>query len=333
MSRRSFRIRECGSWRWFCGSAEILLPWFKGGNVAQDIVPVKENSRRKVWIVSGADGRQYFAKYEKQPLISALLHDKTRQEFDAAVLLEKEQIPCVHFAAYGKRGWTESILVSDAVPDTVSAKEFFFRIASADPEKRQMFLSNLRKLLEKLYHAGIRHGDFHAGNVLAGEKDGSLTLVDAGALHKEDHADEVELGHIVSDLQPELTDQEASELLSALTDDPQDLLTQIRERLCLLIANEWEKRRVQILSGKSKFTHCEERSGITFHVVSTPWFSRGTLPEDLSSLTKKEMPEAEGWELLLDMFRARLEGRSFSDRIIACTRNDCGTVTLYCAED
>ena len=330
MIGRSFKIADCGNWRWFSGSAEVLLPWFRGGCVAPEIVPVKQNARRKVWLVTGADGKQYFAKYEKQPLISALLHNKARQEFEAAQLLEDVQIPCVHFSAYGKRGIRESILVSDAVPQAVSVKEFWFRIAAVDMEKRQIFLKNLRELLEKMFLAGIRHGDFHAGNILVSEKDGSLTLVDPGALRKEECADEVELGHIVTDLQPELTEQEAWDLLAGLTPDPRSLLIRLQERLRMMIANEWIKRSSQILSGNSKFTHCEERAGKTFYVVSTPWFSRGTLPEDLSALRREELTAEEGEQVLLEMFRARLEGREFAgEKIAAYTRDGAERMTLY----
>ncbi len=320
------KIAACGKWVWEKETdPAVLLPWFAGGMVRGGI-EVKRNARRAVYRVTAQNGKDYFAKLEQSPCL--LLRNKAKIEFKAGRMLREADIPCVEFAACGRRGLHETLLVSRAEENTVDAREYFFSVAAADPLKRKTFLEALFALLRKMKEKGIRHRDFHAGNILVREEsngDCMLLLVDPLAVSRSTRADAFELARILNDFAPLLTEEEAL----ALAENNPELLARIVQDRKEKCRREWDKRKNQILSGNSKFSRTVQlENGRVLEIASTPWYKPGILPEDLSSLAVEICSAEEAEFRWLEMFRARLGGR----RTPYCylVRENCGAeVRLY----
>jgi len=319
------RIPDCGNWTWLKADPETLLPWFRNGVVTGGTL-VKQNPRRSVWTVTAANGKRYFAKMETLPLFH--FRNNAAAESVAAETLEKAGVPCVHFVACGKLG-RRTMLVSGAVENAVSAKEFWFGTCTKDPAKRQLFLQNMRDFLALLNEKNVRHPDFHAGNILVRQNDCSPVLVDPLGVSIADAADAAELAHICVDFLPDIRQDEAEFLIAPLGKDPAALVAQAKQALIDFIAHEWDRRKARILSGNSKFSRTVRRDGRVFEVASTEWFGDRDLPDDLeTAYTAETFPAQEAEARFLAMFRARLEGRSFSPHY--AVREFCGeTQILY----
>ena len=301
------KIAACGKWIWEKETEPaVLLPWFAGGAVNGGI-EVKRNPRRVVYRVMAQNGKNYFAKLEHSGCL--LLRNKAKIEFEAGRMLREAGIPCVEFVACGRRGLHETLLVSRAEENVVDAREYFFSVAAIDPVRRNAFLSALLALLQKMKEKKIRHRDFHAGNILVREeKNGvcTLLLVDPLAVSQSCCANSFELARILNDFAPLLNDEEA---LVLAENDPELLACIVADRKekC---RREWEKRKIQILSGNSKFSRTVQlEDGRVFEIASTPWYKPGDMPEDLSTLLAETFSAEEAERRWLEMFRARLEGR------------------------
>ena len=320
------KIAACGKWIWEKETDPVvLLPWFAGGSVNGGI-EIKRNARRVVYRVTAQNGKDYFAKLEHSGCL--LLRNKAKIEFEAGRLLREAGIPCVEFAACGRRGLHETILVSRAEENVMDAREYFFSVAAADPVRRKAFLSALFALQRKMKENKIRHRDFHAGNILVREeKNGvcTLLLVDPLEVSLAACANSFELARILNDFAPLLTDEEA---LVLAENDPELLACIVadRKKKC---CREWEKRKIQILSGKSKFSRTVQlENGRVFEIASTPWYKPGEMPEDLSKLPVETYSAEEAERRWLEMFRARLEGRHTPYCYLL--RENCGPeVRLY----
>ncbi|MBO5958518.1 MAG: hypothetical protein J6Q65_00200 [Lentisphaeria bacterium] len=298
------KIAAFGNWHWSRETEpDTLLPWFTGGTVNGGKL-VKQNARRSVYRVTAADGATYYAKLEHGSFL--LFRNKAVIEYRAGKRLQNAGIPCVEFTACGRLGLTHTILVSRAVENTCDSREYFF---TASPEKRAAFLDALIALQKKMRKNGIRHRDFHAGNLLVREReDGTcdLILVDPLEVRQTGDADPFELARILSDYCPVLSDEDALRLAE---NDP-ELLQKIREHQYKKCCHEWGKRKKQILSGNSKFSRTHRRNdGRVFEVASTPWYRDGILPDDPDRFPCDICPAKEGERRWLEMFRARLEGR------------------------
>ena len=320
------KISSCGNWYWQKDTdPAVLLPWFSGGTV-RDGLEVKRNACRTVFLVSAEDGQKYYAKLERTGCL--LFRNKARIEFEAGRMLRESGIPCVEFVACGRRGLHETILVSRAEANVVDAREYFFSIAANDPFRRQNFLNSLLALQQKMREKGIRHRDFHAGNILVREENNgacTLLLVDPVAVSRTGEADDFELARILNDFSPLLSDAEA---LALAWNEPELLacIAADRKEKC---SREWEKRKVQILSGNSKFSRTVTRAdGRIFEVASTPWYKPGAMPDDPEDLVCEMLPADEAEARWLAMFRARLEGCNAEQDYLL--REKCGSQTrLY----
>ncbi len=284
-----------------------------------DAVLVKSNAKRTVLRVG-----DWYIKRERS------FRNKAKAEFAAARLLERAGIPCVYFAAYGTCGLLHTILISRAEKDTVSALEYFF----TRPERRKNFLAALKKLMRRMKQLGIRHDDFHAGNVLVRDRgeDCELILVDPVAVRADRHVPPVLLAEFAGDFLPELTEAELEELCGAAAEQESDapaLAQLVCRNLEKKIGKQWKKREKQILSGNSKFLRTVKTDdGRTFRILATRWYAPGVLPADLNAFHREIMPRHDADSCLLTFFRNRLTGKNVPP--LACLEDlPDGNTVLY----
>ena len=311
-------------WKWHKDTDPVFLQdWF--AESLKTGVLIKKNAKRSVRKITSPSGKVYFVKQE------CSFRNKAKKEYAAAAMLRRAGIPCIRFAALGKYGFRQTILISEEEQDTVNALEYFYATAAADPEKRTAFFDALRNLMAAMMQNGIRHSDFHAGNVLVRDTSGSceMILVDPIAAKKSSKACPLKLAGILTNFLPEITDIEMLQVLSVLH-DPTVTPARLKERHAAMIRSEWQKRQKQILSGNSKFTRRIQRDSRIFEVVSTPWYSPGSLPDDaeLAEMTLEIVPDKTADERLLALCRARLEGIPF-DRPFRIMERRNGTTVLY----
>lgn len=303
-------------WQYFSGD-KTFRHWLESGAFSLER-PIKVNAKRSVWKALAPDGKTYFIKREHRSFFS--FRNKAVMELKISRLLpEKYGIDCVQFTALGRCG-RDTLLVSPAVPDTVTAKEYWFDEVVGKGPVRKSFLNAMQDLLRKMQRGGLRHTDFHAGNVLVCRNSGKMILVDLVEIHPAGKADVGELAHICTDFLPDLQDSEAESVISAIAGDAPAEWLRVKENLLRMIEREWEKRKRQILSGRSKFCHTVEIGGKRLDVASDECFRPRVFSENVDCLQKQELPADEAERLWLAMFRARLEGRSPAVQYLAIER-------------
>ncbi|MCK5804491.1 MAG: hypothetical protein KAI66_16755 [Lentisphaeria bacterium] len=152
-----------------------------------EAVPVKRNWRRTVYRVN-IDGDSYFLKHTRgdrfTSWVRGMLHCNGRLEFESGRALENAGVPVVPHLAWARRG-ADSVVVTAAVEPSRDLDDCW-ETARRDPHLRPALLAAIATLLESMARAGVKHRDFHPGNVLVTELDGNAPkamLVDVLGVH------------------------------------------------------------------------------------------------------------------------------------------------------
>lgn len=165
------------NWKWYCRDPRQLDEWFSDRVQLAALNEVKANPVRKVFTVDDC----YFVKQESIKGFAAKIKSriacKAKREFDAAIRLEKAEIPCVRYLGWGC-GKTESMLFTETFSNAVSADDYYWNTLFYQPEKREEFLIVLTDFLKRFFNAGFDHPDLHLGNLLLNPDTMKLKLVD-----------------------------------------------------------------------------------------------------------------------------------------------------------
>lgn len=251
-------------WTWHLRDSSTLDPWFDEFLDGRMGLPYKANAVRQVFRVVSY-GRPLFVKYDRPKKAFARLKSrmlpKARLEYESACLLADCGIPSPECVGWGRRG-PESIIVTKEIPNSVNARDFWFRDVAADEASlRQPYLIELGKFLERFFASGLYHPDFHLGNLVLGEEPFRLHLVDPyGVCRPErlDGAQSFQMLRLIGALRGEIGAGEAAAMMlyADVTEDPETavvLWNRILKAETEEVEKLWRKRRSQIMSGDSKY--------------------------------------------------------------------------------
>ena len=254
---------------------------------------IKENPVRSVIRATDpATGINYYIKRDMprsfMKKAGRFFNSKSRQEFNAALLLQKNDIPVIRYEALGE-SFSESYLISKEIKNFCGAAQFWYSLSGQDTDAtlRQKFIDALTELLKTMNQKKILHPDFHLGNLMCNpEKPQELLLPDPFGIHNVLFRDVTKYNSvIVTNLAAEITKEEGETILRATGADPAlwDIL--LRKNMEKVNA-QWQRRQKQILSGNSKFSRTEIIDGITYHIRNTRWFAPAKFkPEHCKKIT------------------------------------------------
>ena len=302
-----------GGWTWFTENPAVLEPW--ADSIGELLAhPVKHNAVRSVCRATGSDGSGYFVKIERKPGLLNLLRNrffsKAQSEYKSGRLLVECGIPCAEYLAWGRCG-ASSAVVSRALDGWISALKYWYTEARFDGRKKQLWLDAFFDLTFRFCENSLTHPDFHAGNVLLNPATNEYALIDAYGIRRKNNLDEQDLRDILSWILPLRMDVPDDELIQRL--ERRRILSQpaepfFRETVRLNNARldrDWEKRRRrQILSGNSKFSHTEGNREIRHSL----WYEAVPLPDE-AELNIRELDMAAAQTEWLESFRRQLRGK------------------------
>ncbi|MBQ9336722.1 MAG: hypothetical protein IJS14_05435 [Lentisphaeria bacterium] len=260
------------------GDPELLRRSIEPGIEAE---LVKQNPKRKVYRLDCAGGRTLYLKLfaGRGPLISHLRF-YPRLEYLAARRLEKLQLPVIRYLAWGRflRG---GFCLSEGIPGTVPARQYFFQTARHRKDLAASFLTELAEVTRRLRACRIHHPDFHLGNILWSAPEGKLYLADPWGVHRRllrTRPDAVLLCLPWLELrgcaeEAALEDGLCKAGLAEARADARVLLDRAAALHERRVRRHWNKLSARILSGKSKFATEIELGEGRCSFRHTEWFA------------------------------------------------------------
>lgn len=251
-----------------------------------EVVPVKQNPKRKVYCLRCPDGSELYLKlFARQCLLDRHFRFYASCEYQAAKRLEALGLPVIRYLAWGRLHYG-GFCISEGVPEAVQARRYFFETLSVRPGLRADFLTRLSETTLQLVRNRIRHPDFHLGNILYSLAEKKIFLPDPWGVRpcwfwREHHLELLSLPWL--EMSGSVSEDEILTGLqeSGLARDP-DSARSLLERTAVSyerrLRKHWKKLSARILSGHSKYaTEVELPSGrCAFR--HTEWFER---PEKL----------------------------------------------------
>lgn len=277
-----------------------------------EVVPIKQNPKRKVFRLVNASGQSLFLKlFAQQRFPFSVFRFYPSTEYRIARELEKKGIPVIHYLAWGKlkKG---GFCISEGIPDALSARQYFFETVRSNPPLLNSFLGKLAELTGILYHKNYLHPDFHLGNILFTPREPRLFLVDPWGmkgLFLQTTASKIALctawielrGYISQD---KLVDGILSSGLARSKIDAVELLQQAVRRYNRRADAQWLKIARRILTGKSKFATSVQKEDGVYTWRHSLWFTPPPKMEIDPSWRRTDFPSAdESEKIWLDSFR------------------------------
>lgn len=241
---------------------------------------IKENPVRTVTCAADPDnGIVYYIKRDMPrsflKKVFRFFNSKSRQEFNAALFLQKMGISVIRYEALGE-SFSESYLISKEIKNYSNAAQFWYTAPGSDNASglRGQFITALTDLLSTMNQKNILHPDFHLGNLMCDpEKPQNLLLPDPFGVRKVLFRDVTKYNSvIVTNLAAEISEEEGQSILRTTGADPALWNILLRENRETVNA-QWQRRQKQILNGNSKFSRMATIDGITYHIRNTRWFA------------------------------------------------------------
>ena len=272
---------------------------------------VKQNPVRSVCKATAPEsGDVFYIKYDTPKSFLKKLcnrfYSKSRQEFYAADLLRKLNLPVIRYEACGEHA-SDSCLISKEIKNYCSAAQFWYALPtddSAQPQRKK-FITALTALLKTLNENRILHPDFHLGNLMCNPDDPEqLLLPDPYGIRKAYFRNVAAYNSIVvTNLAAEIRAEEGQDILRAAGADPA-LWDKILLKNKNMINAQWQRRIKQILTGKSKFSRTESINGVEYQIRNSRWFA--PLPFAPEGRKQVSMPKEEALAIWLESFRKEM---------------------------
>lgn len=306
-------------WDWYIDDPLRLEPWFSIREDAEEKFLLYRDGVFTVFKTADAAGRNYYVHHEvpdslaKQ--VKALFGSRAKDLFTASGVLNSHNIPSVQYPGWGKCG-TESMIISEELPDAMTALEYWFNIVPHNHVLRLEFLAKLSSLIGLFYSNNLAVKDFSLRKILVRNNGSEMLVVDLN--HVEERAslltkeEKLYLLRPFAEMRGELSADDAivAILDSGLAGDSQEasvLWDEIVDAMEEYIHNDlWPKLEVDLLSGDSTL-YCRTLPGENsiLHVRNSIWHKERVLPDDSNSYAE-ELSEEEAKKIWLAGIKAEI---------------------------
>ena len=306
-------------WDWCIDDPSRLEPWFSIRNDAEEKFLLYRDGVSAVFKTSDASGRSYYVRHDVPDSLAghvkALFGSRAKDLYDASGILADHKIPCVQYPGWGKCG-TESMILSEELPDAVTALEYWFRLVPHNHVLRLEFLSKLADLIGLLCSNALALREFSLRNILVRGNGSEMLVVDVSSVEEREtlsREEKLVLLRPFAEMRGELSADDATVAIldSGLAADSQEaseLWDDAVDNLEEYINNDlWPQVEETILAGEST-PYCRivplENGGV-LHVRNTIWNEELPVPDDTNSYAE-ELPGEDASKVWLNGIKALL---------------------------
>lgn len=227
---------------------------------------IKKNPVRSVWKY----GDLYIKHNHPQSRFDKFrfsIVPKAHSEFKALKILAEMSINAVKPLGWAKYG-SQSLLITKEMAGFVNSKDYWFREACFDSQKKKKFLSSLANFAKFLVERKVIHKDFHLGNLLFNPESSSFALVDVYKLKvgkKKNQKEVFEIYRIISSVMGEINDSDALDFLINVGacndfDSADSLWTKILSAEIPELRKKWTSMKQAVFTN-SKFSSLKKSDG------------------------------------------------------------------------
>lgn len=308
-------------WDWIIDDPDRLEPWFRIRKDAEEKFLLYRDGVFTVFKTADTSGKSYYVHHETPDSLAkhvkALFGSRAKDLYAASAILSACNIPVVPYPGWGKCG-TESMIISEELPDAMTALEYWFRIVPHNHVLRLEFLSRLSGLIGLLHSAKLSLRDFSLRNILVKNNGKEMLLVDVCHVEEKEtlltREEKLILLRPFAEMRGELSADDATIAIldSGLAADSQEaseLWDEVVDAMEEYIKNDlWPRVEEDILTAQSSL-YCRTlppgENGGTVYLRNTIWHKERPLPDDLNSYAE-ELPSEEAQRIWLAGIKAEL---------------------------
>lgn len=306
-------------WDWCIDDESRLDPWFRIYREVEEKFTVKADDTTRVFRVHDSNHRSYYVKHItpnsiREHLI-AFFSSKAKNIYESSDLLLQEGIPSAFYPAWAKNG-TESMILSEEIPETESALEYWFRTSAQNSARRREFISILADLVVQCTASSIVIPELSLDNVLV-RKDGSamffINLLDAEKKETGLSSDE-RLAYLnpFMELRGEISPENISIALheAGFSSSSMNVSELLHERIDILEKEidegTWPDYAAHVLDGEAgSLYRIVRKENSLLRIRNTIWRMPLREPDDSNS-SPEELPDEEAEKIWKDSFKAQL---------------------------
>ena len=305
-------------WDWIIDDPARLEPWFSIREDAEEKFLLYRDGDFAVFKTADTSGRNYFVHHEIPDSLAkhvkALFGSRAKDLYASVAILNEHDIPAVQYPGWGKCG-TESMIISEEIPDAMTALEYWFSIVPHNHVLRLEFLSKLSDLIGLLYNQALALRNFSLKNILIRNNGSEMLVMDVSHVEERDvlsREEKLVLLRPFAEMRGELSaddatiaildsgiaadSQEASELWDEVVDAQEEYINNVL----------WPRIEDGLLAEESTlFYRCIPFEGGLKYVRNSLWYKECPLPDDTNSCAE-EMPEEEAKKIWLNAIKAQL---------------------------
>lgn len=318
MKESSVTIDE---WDWCIDDESRLSPWFRIFHDVEKTFAVKTCDSINIFKVEDIRKRRYIVKHFFPDTLAdhvvSFFSAKAKNIYRSALLLHEAGIPCVEYPGWAKSG-TESMLLSEELPDTVSALEYWYKTAIHDSALRREFVTNLSTLVMSFISASIKISNLSLEHILVRSNGSGMYILNPQDAESKEYdiavEERLELLEPFLELRGEipletiviaLLEASFANNFQELSDTLHDRIRAMEQPLKEGELPEWAEHVLSDKTGPLCRVICDESTGNLIRVRNTIWHQEIPLPDDSNSIME-EMNEERAKEIWSDSFKAQL---------------------------
>lgn len=306
-------------WDWCIDDESRLVPWFHLFREVEQEYVLKATEDTSIFRVGDAQKRNYLVKHFYPNGLAdhliAFFSAKAKNIYDSAILLHSCGIPCADYPGWAKSG-TESMILTEEIPDTVTALEYWFNLSVHNTALRREFVTNLAKLVMSLVSASVTIQTLSLEHLLVKNNGSGMYILNPrDAEKKEDglsHEERMDFLAPFIELRGEISSENIAIALleSGFCDNSLDVTEMIHDKMeafeAALEDDDWPENAEHIREGKNgPFFRVIESNGNVTKIRNTIWFSAMPVPDDSNS-TAEEVGAEDAERIWIDSFKAQL---------------------------
>lgn len=306
-------------WDWCIDDGARLIPWFSVFRELEHEHAIKSTEETCLFRVGDAQKHTYLVKHFYPNSLAdhliAFFSAKAKNVYDSAIVLHSCGIPCADYPGWAKNG-TESMTITEEIPDTETALEYWFHEVTHNTALRREFVTNLAKLVMTFVNASVTADTLSLEHILIGKNGMGMYVLNPHNAEKKEGGlspeERMELLAPFMELRGEISSENiAIALLEAgFCDNSLDVTEMIHDKMEKLEndINEgaWPEFAAHVLAGESgplcRVIHDGENE---LRIRNTIWYSELPVPDDNNS-TAEDVCEEDAEKIWIDSFKAQL---------------------------
>ncbi|MEI6054645.1 MAG: hypothetical protein WCR55_01190 [Lentisphaerota bacterium] len=223
---------------------------------------------------------EYFAKLNRPNTFyhkfKTLFFSNSYFEFKSAMLVQMSNLSVVKASGWCSKGFEDMIVTENPGKGFVEAGAYWETVCQNNSVKQSIFLCGLAEFVRKYIGANLYHRDFHLGNLLMEERDGTIhfMLIDPLGIRRKRHSSTFNSGvlRLIGILKSGVSlSEKVKFFMKAGIIENESEFESVWARIIYLLSKhenrKWFGRRPKILKGKSRYSEIlKDKDGLIWLV-------------------------------------------------------------------